>query len=198
VKRLIGGFVMKNKIESLKCEKCTAIQLENNFYKPLKKYKICKDCFNQEFMFQYRGIFDTDFGATIEWMCKEYNLPFVQELIYYHEDVLNIKEKLECYMNDISLLPMYQKTDEIKTKSDIDFINDDIKELKIKISKSLEKDDSNAHGKWINSLREALELREKLQGVNNNSSFNISIGEIALSNFDEIIENIKQTMTSIK
>jgi hypothetical protein len=53
---------------------------------------------------------------------------------------------------------------DLEEKSDIDFINDDIKRIKIHIQKALENDDVNQHGKWLNSLRDALELRNKLEG----------------------------------
>jgi hypothetical protein len=186
---------MKDKEKAIQCKKCEGVQLENNFYKPLKKNRICKDCLCKEFIFQYNGIYDNDFGATIEWMCKEYNLPFVQELIYYHENVLNIKDKLECYMNDISLLPMYQNKIITKEKSDIDFINEDIKGVKEHIEYSLKQHDFNSHNKWLNSLRDALELREKLQG-NNNNTFNIKIHEIRTDSFDEIIQAIQQSQAN--
>jgi hypothetical protein len=124
------------KEKAIQCKKCEGVQLENNFYEPLKKNRICKDCLYKEFIFQYNGIYDNDFGATIEWMCNEYDLPFVYELLNYHKNILNVKEKLEYYMNDISLLPMYQEVNIIKEKSDIDFINDDIKQLKKNIQKA--------------------------------------------------------------
>jgi hypothetical protein len=180
---------MKKKIESIKCKKCEGIQLRNNFYKPLERQEVCKECLSKEFMFQYRAMFDCDFGETIEWMCKEYNLPFVYELIYYHEDISNINDKLESYINDISLLPMYQDSSDIKEKSDIEFINDDIKQLKKNIEKAIQKEDFNAHNKWMNCLRDALELREKLQG-NNNNTFNITIGDIKNIDFDKVMKEI--------
>jgi hypothetical protein len=174
---------MKNKTEILTCEKCTGVQKIENFYKPLEKNKICKDCLYKEFIFQYSGIYDCDFGVTIDWMCKEYDLPFVDQLIYYHKEIENIKDKLECYINDISLLPMYQNSNDVKEEPDIDFINDDIKQLKVKILKTLEKDDFNAHNKWMNSLRDAIDLRDKLRG---NKDTTINIGTIMVKDDTDI------------
>jgi len=78
-------------------------------------------------------------------------------------------------------------------KSDIDFINDDIKELKIKISKSLEKEDFNAHNKWMNSLRDAMELRDKLQG---NKDCIINIGTIMVKD-DTDISKLSEELSKI-
>lgn len=165
---------MNKQIESLKCEKCTGVQSKDNFYKPLEKHNICKDCFYEEFIYQYTGIFNQNYGDTMNWICEKYDIPFIFSLIYYHKDIINIKEKLESYMNDVSSLPIYQSNNK-EEKSDLDFINDDIKQLKKNIEKAIQKEDFNAHNKWMNCLRDAIELRETLKG---GSKYTINLGTV--------------------
>jgi hypothetical protein len=51
----------------------------------------------------------------------------------------------------------------VEEKSDIDFIEEDIKQIKRNIQKTSANNDVNAHGKWLNSFRDALTLREDLK-----------------------------------
>ena len=179
-----------------KCDYCHKEQSEHNFYKIVTEklnretgeyepYTVCKDCLLYEYIY---GGNVTE--IKIHRMCLDYNL--------YYDTVIssNIilkkqkhRDTLIEYLRIISSLPQYigkkykDSVFEQEEKSDIDFINDDIKELKVKISKSLEKEDSNAHNKWMNSLRDAMELRDKLQG---NKDCTINIGTIMVKDETDI------------
>lgn len=52
-------------------------------------------------------------------------------------------------------------------RTDLDFINYDIEKIKKNIESASIRGDVNLHGKWLNSLREAMELRDKLENTNN-------------------------------
>lgn len=56
---------------------------------------------------------------------------------------------------------------EVKELSDLEFINKDIIKIRCKLIDSMKKGDpsidANTHGKWMNSLRDALELKWKLE-----------------------------------
>jgi len=127
---------------------------------------ICKDCLIKKFTHTYK-LFDENFEKTLKAMCEDYDLPFIVSLVSIHNDV-NFIERLKFYIKDIHCLKQYQTMTYLesvgkKEKSDIDFINEDIKQLKNNIEKAIQKEDFNAHNKWMNSLRDALELRDKLE-----------------------------------
>lgn len=127
---------------------------------------ICKECLIEKFTHTYK-LFNNNFERTLKVMCEDYNLPFVVSLISLHNDV-NYIERLKLYIKDISSLPQYKNMTYFvqKEKSDIDFLNDDIKGVKEHIEYSLKQGSVNEHNKWLNSLREALELKDKLENSN--------------------------------
>ena len=58
----------------------------------------------------------------------------------------------------------------------IDFIKKDIQTIKNYIINSLDKGDFNAHNKWMNNLRDALDLKNKLENrTDTYNTFNINI-----------------------
>lgn len=165
----------------------------DNKYQP---FVICKDCIKKEYLSEYKKVHN-DFRQALVIMCTKYN-------IYYDENLMNYVKKnivndnwtlFQGYIKCISSLAQYNglkykdsvwKNNNtsisnyldilipVEEKSDIDFINDDIKQLKKNIEKTIQKEDFNAHNKWMNCLRDALELREKLQEHNNTTkNFNV-------------------------
>lgn len=169
------------------CTECQTEKDEKEFYKRLLvsdirdiKYQgvtyatvdvssgtkgICKKCLIEKFTHTYK-LFNEDFEKTLKAMCEDYNLPFVVSLVSAHNDV-NFIERLNYYIKGITSFPQYFNMNYLesigkKEKSDIDFINEDIKQLKKNIEKAIQKEDFNAHNKWMNCLRDAIELRERL------------------------------------
>lgn len=145
------------------------------------RYGICKECLIEKFTKIYK-LFNEDFEKTLKAMCEDYNLPFVTSLISSHTDMIFI-ERLNYYIKDITSLKQYYDMNYsdsigVKEKSDIDFINEDIKQLKKNIEKAIQKEDFNAHNKWMNCLRDAIELRERLQGE---SLYTINVGTVNVS-----------------
>jgi hypothetical protein len=195
---------------SIYCTECKQGKNEKDFYKRFtkdnksdvkyqekviatvstNKFGICKDCLIKEVINNYK-LNKGDYYKTLEDICKKYNLPFIESIVWkFHknESMENIKQMFDNYIKDV----MYLESTE-EEKSDIDFINDDIKELKVKISNALQKDDINAHGKWMNSLRDALELRDKLQGNIENI---INIGTIIVQN-DEDASKLTEELSKL-
>lgn len=78
------------------------------------------------------------------------------------------------------------------TKNNLDFVNKDIEVLKGFIINSLDRNDINAHNKWMNNLRDALELKNKLENKTDTyNTFNINVSK------DVDIENITKQLTKI-
>ena len=156
---------------------------------------ICKECLLKKVINVFKSN-KGDYAKTINDICKEYNLPFVKNILWKlhgNESENNIKEIFVGYIKDITSLPQYKNKTYCEEKSDIDFINDDIKQLKKNIEKAIQNEDFNAHNKWMNCLRDAIELREKLQGVKENI---INIGTIMVK--DEVdINNLTEELTKM-
>lgn len=167
----------------MKCKICNTEKENKYFY---KGFTCCKECISKNLnsktsiydaqMFCKQVLEDSNYIVNNKLL---YDIFFNDNGIDEYRGLKN-DSKLSLYLKKINSLPQYStyryKEEQItnKEKSDIEFINDDIKELKIKISKSLEKEDFNAHNKWMNSLRDALELREKLKEHNDISkNYNI-------------------------
>jgi hypothetical protein len=149
---------------------------------------ICKDCFMNKY-FKYLDDNNGDTKKSIYKLCKQYNLPYDSRLIdSLCESTESCSGVLKTYIRHIHSLNQYKvsfddyvmnnsndtisefgvnTSVEIKEKSNIDFIEEDIKQIKINIQKSSESNDVNAHGKWLNSFRDALALREDLRRFEN-------------------------------
>jgi hypothetical protein len=178
-------------------------KLIDNKYQP---FVICKDCIKKEYLSEYEKV-NNDFRQTLIIMCTKYNLYYDENLMQSSKDS-NIEDGwnlFQQYIKCVSSLFQYQKlkykdsiflakdikpedinTDNtiiIKEKTDIEFINDDIKGIKNHIEYSLKQHDHNAHNKWMNCLRDAIELRDKLQGNKENI---INIGTIVVQNDADI------------
>jgi hypothetical protein len=152
-------------------------------------YRICKECLIKDWSF---GITDIDDSLKIKdkihYMCKKYNLYYSDSVVdsaisesltennsenHYKEfstylriisslrQYNGLKFKDSIYIND-NAKPIEQES---KEKSDIDFINDDIKGVKYHIEYSLKQHNVNEHNKWLNSLRDAFLLRERLEST---------------------------------
>lgn len=185
-------------------------KLIDNKYQP---FVICKDCIKKEYLLEYEKV-NNDFRQALIITCTKYN-------IYYDENLMqSIKENniedgwnlFQQYIKYISSLPQYNglkykdsvwsdKNIHTKTgisediieneKSDLDFINDDIKQLKKNIEKAIQKEDFNAHNKWMNCLRDAIELRETLKGVN---KYTINLGTVNVNSnsAEDLINELTQ------
>jgi hypothetical protein len=210
------GGMMENiyNLKNVKCSHCKNILGKASFYSKIfrklnektNEYEftyICKDFLKKEFEMFLNN--KKDITEAMKCMCRKYD-------IYYNIEVLsNIISNNDInvyifgkYIKEINSLKQYEDKkykDSINEniiikkvltddKSDIDFINDDIKGLKHNIQNALYNKDFNAHNKWMNSLRDAIELRDKLQG-NSNNVFNITVNEMKAVDFENIIESIK-------
>lgn len=150
---------------------------------------ICKECLIKKFTHTYK-LFNNNFEKTLRALCEDYNLPFVVSLINNYTN-RNFIERLNFYIKDITSLPQYKNMTYFvkKEKSDLEFVNEDIKQLKKNIEKAIQNGDFNAHNKWMNCLRDAIELREKLiqkEIIKSTHDNSIAIGN-ALKNIRERI-----------
>lgn len=183
----------------MKCKTCKKEKTEQNFYKGFTE---CKDCLGEHL----NGKSTTQAFEEVKDLLQDNNYIVNQELLYdiFFSDKdeyrgSNNLGKLSDYLRKINSLPQYKEYKYKiinEEKSDIDFINDDIRELKVKISKSLEKEDFNAHNKWMNSLREAIELRDKLENKSktiNTTNLFVENGSFKLDG-KSLYENIKNIL----
>ena len=177
--------------EYIKCEFCKSELLENTFYKIITEkrnertgeyepYTVCKKCVMRDYFLNQTSVFQHD----VNYICKKYNLYYDINIVDRIVNSDNKEYKIGHYIKEISSLRQYidkkykdsvflkdnDNDINIEEKSDIDFINDDIQQLKKNIEKAIQKEDFNAHNKWMNCLRDAIELREKL---NNNRELTI-------------------------
>lgn len=168
----------------MKCKICNT-EKENKY--SYKGFNYCKECISKSLnsktsmydaqMFCKQVLEDSNYIVNNELL---YDIFFNDNGIDEYRGLKN-DSKLSLYLKKINSLPQYsiygykeeQKIN--KEKSDIDFINEDINKLKQNIEKSIRNNDFNAHNKWMNCLRDAIELREKLQG---NKESIINIGTI--------------------
>lgn len=181
----------------IKCDACESYKGVYNFYKIIterknletgeyEQYSVCKNCIETEYLnyikdYKYSG---AD-ASAIKYICEKYN-------IYYDLNIVNSickencndKYKLGKYFKEINSLKQYKdkkykdsiltrrelKQKKVEDWNDLEFLNIDIKNIKINMLNSIDKEDFNAHNKWMNSLRDALELREKLLSKENKIS----------------------------
>ena len=182
------------------CKICKKEKLEQKFYKGFKE---CKDCLEEHL----NKLPNTVAYEKVKDLLQNNNYVVNEELLhsifFSDEDTIRGKNnigRLGHYLKDINSLPQYNKYRiKVVEKSDIDFINDDIKQLKKNIENAIQKEDFNAHNKWMNSLRDAIELRDKLQG-NNDCTINIGTitvkDEIDMNKFTEkLSEMVKRQAT---
>jgi len=161
------------KISILTKDLQAAIKKLNTITQKYEPYNICKQCLLQDYFLNGTSSFKRD----VKYICEKYNLYYdvnIAERIISSE---NKDYKIGSYIKEISSLRQYidkkfkdsifvsNETYEVTEKSDLDFVNEDIIKLKRNIKKSIN-GDFNAHNKWMNCLRDALELREKL--INSN------------------------------
>ena len=178
------------------CKACKKEKDKTNFYQGFDK---CKKCLEE-----YLNGFSNEVACVkVKELLYNYNYIINQELlddIFFsdkdtYRGISNASKLLE-YLKMINSLPQYKdyryrvvNEDE----SDIDFINKDIEGLKERIKLAINHNDFNAHNKWMNCLRDAIELRERLQGVKENI---INIGTIMVK--DEVdINKLTEELTKI-
>lgn len=159
------------------CKKCKTDKEKYYFYNGI--IGICKDCLQNEFE-RYKQKDDAYDKIPFLIICRKYNLYYDDNLVEsLHEKKFILKE----YLKIIKTLPQYKglyfkdsfnKINENSlseyfgdVKDDIDFIEKDIIIIKNHIINSLDTGDINAHNKWMNNLRDALELKNKLNEKNN-------------------------------
>jgi len=176
----------------IKCQECKQERCDSNFYKIIRQrknnkgvytsYIICKDCIMKEYIDNSEG----DFSKGLIYICEKYNVYYDINLVnsISSNEIPDFKNLFKQYIRYISCMLQYNglkykdsvftsniiveeiidsgRPLESEEKTDIDFINDDIKMIKRNMKNATFKNDANAHGKWMNSLRDALELRENL------------------------------------
>lgn len=191
--KTLGGNIME-KENLIKCDECEFYKSTSDFYKIITNrknqetdeyecYTICKKCLTNEYLSfkQDEKIISYRDRIAIKYICEKYNIYFNYSVANRICNDENIKSdiKLGKYLKEISSLPQYSdkeykdsilterqfKSEKVKEWTDIEFLNSDIKNVKLKIIKSIEKDDVNAHNKWQNSLRDAFLLRERLMST---------------------------------
>lgn len=208
----------KEKLNEVLCTECAETKLENEFYKRfietesheikntscvfVKYQGVCKECLIKEFQASLEN-FKGDVKEAIKYICSKYDLPYDEQLIKNNTSKTG---ELKNYIKDISILKQYEnkgfddectivKNKELSSKDiaeldAIDFLELDIKNIKIKMINSLKKDDVNAHGKWMNSLRDALQLKDKLE-----SNIGYSVKKLDLKDNDIIVLNMDNECT---
>jgi hypothetical protein len=178
----------------IKCDECESYKSMSDFYKIITNrkneetdeyecYTICKKCLTNEYLSFKKDehIISYRDRMAIKYVCEKYNIYFNYSVANKICNDENIKSeiKLGKYLKEISSLQQYKnkqykdsiltnkdsKINKVKTWTDTDFLNIDIKNIKIKIMNAIEKDDVNAHNKWQNSLRDAFILRERLEST---------------------------------
>lgn len=154
----------------MKCQICKKEQQEKYFYEGFNK---CRDCIKD-----YLNVLTTaDAYQSAKILLKESNYIENEKLLFdvFFEcnsewrDLDNIS-KFSTYLKMVNSLPQYKEygcNQKVinEEKSDIDFINDDILMVKRNMKKATFQNDANAHGKWMNSLRDAFLLRERLEST---------------------------------
>jgi hypothetical protein len=202
-------------IKKIRCDDCGEKLPENIFYKNITQklnYKLgkyepwiaCKKCIMSDLM-NYKS---DNFEDILIHICRKYNLYYdiniidtIQKDSYdrmfsiYIKNINSLaqykdkKHKDSVFYNDRKIGSFFEYVNVKEEKSDIEFINDDIKQLKKNIEKSIQKEDFNAHNKWMNCLRDAIELRDKLQG---NKEYVINIGTVTVNkdNADEFLDSL--------
>ena len=201
-------------MEEIKCNYCKEQKKDYNFYKIVyqklnhdtnkyEDFNICKSCFLEYFF----SIENNDFCIDLKNLCKEFNMVFDIKLFnIINNKRENLKSKLLEYIKCISSLKQYygkeyrdsifvdsRDNNKSEKNSDLDFINYDIEKIKKNIESASNRGDANLHGKWLNSLRDAIELRNKLENtnnipINNTIVVNKNINEDDIKN---IIKNMK-------
>lgn len=137
-------------------------------------------------------------------ICKKHDLYYDYNLI----NSLSSESKgfiLKEYMKCLNSLPQYEglefkdsfnnKSKNELEKTDLDFINYDIEKIKTNIGNAVIRGDANLHGKWLNSLREALELKDKLENkdeipINNTFNFSTNVDSINISEIEKIVKKV--------
>jgi hypothetical protein len=179
----------------MKCQKCEYERSEQYFYKGFTE---CRDCIKNYLDSQP---LEKAFISAKE-LLEEANYLVNEELllnIFFggSEQYRGLKagSMLGEYLKKINTMPQFEKyrynqKSETKEKSDIYFINDDIKQLKKNIEKAIQNNDFNSHNKWMNCLRDALEIRDKL--------YIIEVSNITYKNAIAIGESLKGISKRIK
>lgn len=199
----------KEKLNEVYCWECKKYKPKEDFYKRFieinahdmmrggeiwgsLKYEhgICKECLIKEFQASLEN-FKGDVKEAIKYICSKYDLPYDIKLIKNNTSKTG---ELKNYIRTISSLKQYEykgfvehyhePKNKTENMSDIEFLERDIESIKIKMSDSLDRDDVNAYGKWMNSLRDALQLKDKLE---NNIGY--SVKKLDLKDNDIIVLN---------
>jgi len=199
----------KENLKEVYCTECSETKSENEFYKRFIKtgsygvknafyvfntlervQGICKECLIKEFQASLEN-FKGDVKEAIKYICSKYDLPYDKQLIKNNTSKTG---ELKNYIRTISSLKQYEykgfvehyhePENKIDNMSDVEFLERDIENIKIKMSDSLDRDDVNAHSKWMNSLRDALQLKDKLE---NNIGY--SVKKLDLKDNDIIVLN---------
>lgn len=137
-------------------------------------------------------------------ICKKHDL-------YYDYNLINSLSSesngfiLKKYIRCLNSFPQYEglefkdsfnnKSKNKLEKTDSDFINEDIEKIKGNIASASTRGDVNLHGKWLNSLREALELKDKLENkneipVNNTFNFSTNVDSINISEIEKVVKKV--------
>ena len=193
------------------CHKCRKEREGKHFVKGI--LGICKECLQKEF----DGYIDKDdIYNKIPFLliCRKYNIYYDDGLI---ESLEGQKFPLIKYLSEITLFPQYKglhfkdsfnniKENKLSEyfgdgKDDIDFIEKDIQTIKNYIINSLDKGDFNAHNKWMNNLRDALDLKNKLENKTDTyNTFNVNISkDMDINEFAEKLNYyIKNSVNNLK
>lgn len=182
----------------MKCKICNTEKENKYFY---KGFIYCKECISKSLnsktsiyealTFCKQVLEDSNYIVNDELL---YEIFFNDNSIDEYRGLKN-DSKLSLYLKKINSLPQYntyrykeeQKMN--KDESDIDFINKDIEGIKGHLKIAMRTHDFNAHNKWMNCLRDAIELRERLQG---GSKYTINLGTINVNsgNAEDLINEI--------
>lgn len=161
------------------CRECKKeLNYSNNFYSGMR---ICKNCLHCELI---QLACKLELRESMMILCGKYDLYFDINLLKG-----SASETLGAYMRQINSLPQYRskrfkdsvfnkednKDSDVDTEkmSTIDFLDMDIEKVKKNILKSVNDGSVNEHGKWLQSLRDAVRLKQDLEYIDGNKDTNL-------------------------
>lgn len=137
-------------------------------------------------------------------ICKKHDLYYDYNLI---SSLVSESKKfiLEEYIKCLNSFPQYEglefkdsfnnRSKNKLEKTNLDFVNYDIEKIKTNIENAVIRGDANLHGKWLNSFRDALELKDRLENkdnipVNNTFNFSTNVDSINISEIEKAVKKV--------
>jgi hypothetical protein len=180
------------------CKACKKDKAEHNFYKGFDE---CKDCIGDSLNKFSKEVAYVKVKELLHKNNYTINQELLDDIFFGNKDEYRGKNnigRLSEYLKKINSLQQYidYRYKAIEEElSDLEFLNEDIKKVKEHIQHTLKDHDVNAHGKWLNSLRDAIELRDKLENKSKTlTTTNLVVqGDLQLDSV-ALVEYIKKSL----